>query len=113
MTDSSRHSNRRAGYPRRPGANLFAAIALVAVAGCAFTDPYEKSGVWKPNGSNADNLALQVVHPTDLVLGRGSEFADGDTAAQAVDRLRRDKAKPVVSTSITSVGGSGGSAGGS
>ena len=57
-------------------------------------------GTWHPSDSNAMNLRLQVVHPTDLAQGRGDSGSDGDAAAQAIDRARHDKVKalPAVDT---------------
>jgi hypothetical protein len=93
-----------------------AALALVATAGCAMVDPYARPGIWRPMGSNEMNFELQVARAADLVKGRGvDDDADGNTAAAAVDRLQRDKVKPLPSTGISSVGQSGatGSSGGS
>jgi type IV pilus biogenesis protein CpaD/CtpE len=77
----------------------------VSLGGCNLIDPYKKPGVWQPMGANDVNFELQVARPGDLAQGRGTTDADGDTAAQAVDRLRHDKVKPLVATSTQSSGG--------
>jgi type IV pilus biogenesis protein CpaD/CtpE len=71
-------------------------------------DPLTRDDVWRPTHINEANLELQVAHPSDLTVGRGTLTADGDTAAKAVDRLRNDKVKTLPSASISSVGQSGG-----
>jgi len=88
------------------------ATAAVSLGGCAFMDPYERPGVWQPIGANDLNRELQVARPTDLVLGRGTTDSYGVTAAAAVDRLARDRVKPLPESSITGVGGAGGGGGG-
>jgi type IV pilus biogenesis protein CpaD/CtpE len=82
----------------------------VSLGGCNLIDPFEKPGVWQPMGANDMNFELQVARPGDLAQGRGTIDTDGDTAAQAVDRLRHDKVKPLVAVGTQS--GSGGSSGG-
>jgi type IV pilus biogenesis protein CpaD/CtpE len=84
----------------------------VLVGGCNRIDPFEKPGVWQPMGANDMNFELQVARPGDLAEGRGTTDSDGDTAAQAVDRLRHDKVKPLVAVGTQS-GGGGSSGGGS
>ena len=97
----------------RIGLAALAAGIATTLGGCAFTDPYERPGVWRPMGSNDLNRELQVARPTDLVQGRGTTDSDGQTAAAAVDRLVHDRVKALPDTDISGVGGSGGSSGGS
>ncbi len=86
-------------------APLLSLIPLLALGACNVFDPYEKPGVWRPMGANDMNFALQVVRPGDLAEGRGAATADGDAAAQAIDRARHDKVKPLVNvTTQTGVG---------
>jgi len=92
----------------RLGGIVTLAGSLFGLAACSSTDPYTREGVWHPTHSNEQNLELQVARPSDLTLGRGTLTADGDTAAKAVDRLRNDKVKPLPTSSISSVGQSGG-----
>jgi len=84
------------------------ACSLYGLAACASMDPLTRADVWRPTHINEANLELQVAHPSDLTVGRGTLTADGDTAAKAVDRLRNDKVKPLPTASISSVGQSGG-----
>ena len=91
-------------------------LAAAALGGCAFMDPFERPGMWRPNSANDGNLELQVARPTDLLQGRGTTDADGLTAAAAVDRLRHDRVKELPQTGVSGVGaggGGGGSSGGS
>ncbi|MCW3475826.1 hypothetical protein [Limobrevibacterium gyesilva] len=92
------------------------ALSVLTLGGCSIgesmVDPYKRPGTWRPMGANALNLELQVARPADLVQGRGTVEADGDSAAKAIERLRNDKVKPLPQSSISSVGSSGGSSGG-
>jgi hypothetical protein len=89
-----------------------AAGTAMTLGGCAAMDPFERPGVWRPIGANALNRELQVARPTDLVQGRGTNDADGQTAAAAVDRLVHDRVKGLPDIATTTVGGSGGGGGG-
>jgi type IV pilus biogenesis protein CpaD/CtpE len=81
---------------------------LLALAGCGlFGD--QSSGQWHPMGANAMNLELEVVHPSDLVEGRGAVGSDGDTATQAIERLRQDKVRKLLSIDTQSASSGGGS----
>lgn len=91
----------------------FAILALAGLTGCAMTDPYQRQGVWRPQGSNEMNFELQVARAADLVQGRGSDETDADMVALAIDRMKRDKVKPLPAASISSVGGSSNSGGAS
>lgn len=88
---------------------------LLALAGCSTVsnsvgdvfarfDPYQRPGTWRPLGVNESNLELQVARSADLVQGRGAQDVDGVTAAAAVDRLRRDKMRPLPINGISGVG---------
>ena len=93
--------------PQLRAAALLALAALLP--GCDATDPYKREGMWHPMGANATNFAMQVARPSDLLIGRGSAGSDGDTAAQAVDRLRQNKVKPLPTVTSTTVGSAGSS----
>jgi hypothetical protein len=81
-------------------------MALAFLAGCSSPiDPYERPGVWRPSDSISLNLELQVARPTDLVQGRGTLAADGETAVAAIERLRKDKVRTLPTASISGVGG--------
>ncbi len=94
--------------PRAVIRSSTAGAALLLLAGCAATDPYQREGVWRPTGLPKLNFEAQVARPADLVQGRGTEFAEGDTAAQAVERLRQGKVKPLPTVSTATVGASTG-----
>ena len=76
---------------------LRAAVAgvVLALAGCADTDPYMKPGRWQPTGANAVNLAAMVAKPTDLIRGRGATSAIGLEATPPVARLWSGKLTPL------------------
>jgi hypothetical protein len=82
---------------------LLAGVSLSAAA-CSLTDPTVREGYWHPRGVNEGNLAAMVVDPHDLVQGRSSNFSDGTLAANAVDRLYRDKVRALPDTTL-GVGG--------
>lgn len=98
--------------PRLLAPRVLAVTALAMLAGCAMTDPYQRPGVWRPFGTNEMNFELQVARAADLVTGRGTDDADADMAAAAVDRMKRDKAKPLPNSGISGVGAAGGGGGG-
>jgi hypothetical protein len=83
------------------------AIMVVAVAGCADSEPYHRTDVWYPTGSNAGNIAAMAARPGDLILGRSGKQGDAQQAAEAIDRVWQGNAKPLVTT-----GGPSASAGG-
>jgi hypothetical protein len=83
------------------------------LAACAAADPYEREGVWRPNGANDVNLRAMVVSPSDLVRGVDSTGSDGQQAAAALDRQRLDKPRVLPDSAIAKIvpvssGGSGG-----
>lgn len=59
-------------------------LALLAISGCAVTDPYRRTGMWQPEGVNAGNIAAQVADPRVLVRGHGRTGGtlDGVDAAE-------------------------------
>jgi len=69
-------------------------VAAGLVAGCARLDPYQRPGMWQPEGVNDRNIAAMVQDPRDLAHGRGDGGPAWNTGAAAVDRLWRDKVKP-------------------
>jgi hypothetical protein len=82
--------------------------ATLAFGGCAATEPWEAQGGWHPRGINDGNLAAMISDPNDLVRGRSTTMTDGYLAAAAVDRLYTGKVKVAPTTSLSTVGGSGG-----
>lgn len=103
----------RFGKRNRRGAAVVrwtVALSVLSAAGCQATDPFLRQGYWNPRGTNNANLATMVDDPMDLVRGRGDGPADGNLAAAAVTRLRRDRVKslPDIETSQISSGGTSG-----
>lgn len=89
-------------------------LGLLAVAGCDVTDPYLRDGVWRPNNANDVNLRAMVVAPSDLVRGVAASASNGQQAAAALDRIRKDKPRRLPDSGIakvTPVSNSGGSQG--
>ncbi len=91
-------------------------IALLALAGCGSRDPYRRTDVWQPTGSNAANLAAMVANPNDLRQGRGVTRIGTIEPAAAVNRLWTDNPRPLAPSASTGAGSgapaSSGSAGG-
>ncbi len=81
-------------------------LTLGLLAGCAMVDPYQRPGVWRPMGANDLNFELQVAHAADLVKGRGTDEIDATSAVAAIERMYKDKVKPLPSASAS--GGAGG-----
>jgi type IV pilus biogenesis protein CpaD/CtpE len=84
----------------RPTALLF---LLLVVSGCDRLDPYQRDGVWRPNGANADNLRAMVAVPADLVAARPGAPANGGLAADALTRLRQDRVRPLPDSAVAQV----------
>jgi hypothetical protein len=82
-------------------------LLLLLPAACSNpqVDPFTRSGMWLPQGTNARNLAAMVANPDDLMEGRGSTGADSQLAINAVIRLMDGKVKPLpgISSMATSV----------
>jgi type IV pilus biogenesis protein CpaD/CtpE len=75
-------------------------ILLVSLAGCAAQDPYRRTDVWYPSGSNDGNIAAQAVRPHDLIIGRSTtEGEDARVSADAVERVWEGQDKPLPSVS--------------
>lgn len=79
------------------------ALALL-LAGCN-TDPLDQPGTWRAGDTNAFNMAVAVVDRNDLVIGQPDGGADGQAAAQAIDRFRHDRLRPLNSAATSSLGG--------
>lgn len=81
------------------------------VAGCANTlDPVNREGAWRPTGVNNANLRAMLAYPSHLSMGVGATTSSGPRAADAVDRLNRDRVRPLPETRIAPVGPAGSSA---
>ncbi len=86
-------------------------IAALGLAACDVTDPYLRTGMWRPNNANDDNLRAMVASPADLVRGVSSNEGNGQQAAAALDRARNDKMRLLPDSGLAKVtpvaGGSG------
>jgi hypothetical protein len=78
-------------------------LLLVVVTGCHQLDPYQREGVWRPNGANAADLRAMVAVPADLAAGRPAAPANGGLAAEALDRLRQDRVRPLPDSAVAQV----------
>ena len=93
-------------------------LAFIALAGCD-RDPYRRTDVWQPTGSNAANIAAMAADPNDLIRGRGVMQTGTKTSTAAVERIWNDNPRTLGSPSGSggsgsgSGGGGGGSGGGS
>jgi type IV pilus biogenesis protein CpaD/CtpE len=72
------------------------ALLVLLVAGCANTDPYRRTDVWYPTGSNTGNIAAMAARPGDLILGRSGKAGDARQAVGAIDRVWQDRRKPLL-----------------
>lgn len=75
-------------------------VFLLLCAGCADTDPYEKQGIWHPEGTNENNLRAMIAVPSDLVQGVGDGHGNSRQAVMAIERLRQDKVKDLPASGI-------------
>lgn len=77
-------------------------LALAALVACEATDPFLAEGRWRPAGANEANLRAMVADPAHLERGQAAVRTDAAAAAAAVDRLRRDKVRPLPGATGTS-----------
>ena len=77
-------------------------LLLLLPAACSNpqVDPFTRSGMWLPQGTNERNIAAMLAEPTDMVRGRGAAGADSPRAIAAVTRLLdgKEKALPAASS---------------
>lgn len=83
-------------------------LLLLSLAACAFTDPYERPGTWRPTGANEANLRAMLAEPAHLQRGVAATGMDGAQAAAAIERLRQDKVKPLPASAVARVANAGG-----
>lgn len=74
---------------------------LVLLGGCSSIDPYERQGVWRPLNANEANLRIHVADPAMLERGVDDHRSDGRVMAQAVDRYRHDRVRPLPASSVS------------
>lgn len=101
------HSDHRGGrWGMGPVARMKYPVLLLVLAGagCASTDPYQRPGMWHPAGVNDANLRAMVAVPSDLVVGAPSGPGGGGQAAAALDRARHDRVRPLPASAIAKIG---------
>ncbi|MGH7043395.1 MAG: hypothetical protein ACREFY_14895 [Acetobacteraceae bacterium] len=81
------------------------------LSGCSRLDSYNRPYTWHPTGANLANIAAQVVHPEDLVVGHGSDQTDAAPLMPGIQQVDTGVAKPMGGGA--SSGGSGASGGAS
>lgn len=89
---------------------LVALMLSVLVGACTQIDPYQREGMWRPNDANETNLRAMVASPSDLVRPAPPDAASGQQAVAALDRLRRDKVRPLPDSTIARVASGGAAA---
>jgi hypothetical protein len=82
-------------------------LLLPLIAGCEATDPFTAEGRWRPSGVNEANLRGMVADPAHLERGVETWRADGHLAAAAIDRLRRDRVKPLPASGVARIQATG------
>ena len=81
-----------------------ALLLLLAFSGCGgATDPYTRTGSWRPTGANDANLRAMVAVPSDLTLSTPAAPSDGGLAAAAATRLRRDRVRPLLDSGLAHI----------
>lgn len=96
------------------GRALAGLLVLALCSGCAMTDPYERDGLWQPDGAVQGNIAAMVADPRDLIRGQGPASDAEYGGGSAVGNLWSGHSKPLLTKTDTAASGSGGTpAGGS
>jgi hypothetical protein len=78
-------------------------LLLILLGGCSAIDPYERQGVWRPLNANEANLRIHVADPAMLERGVDDHRSDGRVMAQAVDRYRNDRVRPLPASSVSRI----------
>jgi hypothetical protein len=89
----------------------FVLLVLLALDGCD-RDPYRRTDVWQPTGSNAANIAAMAADQSDLIRGRGVTQSGTKGSTTAIERLWNDNPRPLGSPSGSGTSGSSGASGG-
>lgn len=90
---------------------LSAALATLALAGCASVDPHTGSADPRFGEASRWNAAAQIINPDPVYAEGGAQPGDsGIKAGAAVERYRTDRVKEprVQTTSTVTTGGGGG-----
>jgi len=91
---------------------LLALAGLTVLGGCDKYDPYLRTDVWEPTGSNAANIAAMAADPHDLVSGHGVVVREAAEPALAVGHIVADQPKSLQGSGGGGGGGGGGASGG-
>ena len=91
---------------------LAVVCATAALGGCMDRDPYRRTDVWRPTGSNAANIAAMVADPNDLIRGRGTSRTSSQPGVTAVDRVVTSQPRPISPAANAGGGGGGGTGSG-
>jgi hypothetical protein len=94
---------------RCPRPVLFGLLTLLAGCHGASLDPYQRTDVWQPEGTNDGNLAAMVANPNDLIRGQSDTSPQYKLGDQAVERLWRGA---VAGAAAGNMGGGAGAGGG-
>ena len=94
-------------------------LALMVLAGCTDADLPGVKNDWHPSGSNASNIAIMAARPQDMIQGRGDPVKGSAPSVLAIERIKLDQAKPLLTvpgtssayTGSTTSGGPGGPSG--
>jgi hypothetical protein len=84
---------------------LFILIGACCLSGCGGTlgDPNIRPGTWMPQHDNDANLQAMVANPADLQRGHGNGASMGVVAADAVERLRTGKVRPLPVSGVAEI----------
>jgi hypothetical protein len=91
-------------------------LLLLALAGCASSEQFERPGTWKlpPTGQGANdaNLRTMIVNPHDLIAGVDEPGSVATEAVHPIDLLMTGRRRPLPNVNASSIGASGGGGGG-
>ncbi len=93
--------------------HLLVAVTVISPAGCDVWDRYRQfpagsdAKIWRPTGTPEANLDAMVARPGDLIAGHGVNTSDGESGADAVERLRHGHVTSLPASSISKIGDSG------
>jgi type IV pilus biogenesis protein CpaD/CtpE len=79
-------------------------VTALVIVGCDSTDPYRRTDVWVPTGSNAANIAAMAANPRDLLQGRSEGRTDTRAAVINLQQLWQGQSKPLPRASVSEGG---------
>ncbi len=77
-------------------------LALALLAGCTDGELAGVKNDWHPSGANAGNIAVMASRPQDMIQGRGDPSKGSAPSVLAIERIRLDQAKPLLTVPGTS-----------